>query len=61
MQYYIQLFLMLCLLYSIAGAAVWLIYLSAIVVMAVFPYALGVLLGALAVVSVIAWRRSYGH
>lgn len=61
MEYYIKTFMSLCLLFSIVGAAVWLIYLFAHVAMAVFPYALAVVLGSLAVVSLIAWRRSYGH
>ena len=61
MQYYIQTFLSLCLLCSIMGASVWLTYLFAIVVMAVFPYALAVVLGSLAIVAGIAWRRSHGH
>lgn len=61
MEYYIQTFLSLCLLFSIVGAAVWLIYLFAAVAMEVFPYALAVVLGSLAVVATIAWRRSRGH
>lgn len=61
MEYYIQTFLSLCLLFSIVGAAVWLIYLFAAAAMMVFPYALAVVLGSLAVVAIIAWRRSRGH
>ena len=61
MEYYIQTFLSLCLLFSIVGAAVWLIYLFAAVAMVVFPYALAVVLGSLVIVAIIAWRRSRGH
>ena len=61
MEHYIKTFLSLCLLFTIVGAAVWLIYLSAIIVMAVFPYSLAVVLGALSVVAFVAWRRNYGH
>jgi len=61
MDYYIKTFLSLCLLFSIVGAAVWLIYLFSAVVMIVFPYALAVVLWALFVVAFIAWIRTNGH
>lgn len=61
MGYYIQTFLSLCLLFSIVGAAVWLIYLFAVAAMMVFPYALAVVLGSLADVAINAWRRNRGH
>lgn len=61
MEYYIQTFLSLCLLFSIVGASVWLIYLFAAAAMMVFPYALAVVLVSLTIVAIIAWRRSRGH
>ena len=61
MGYYIQTFLSLCLLFSILGAVVWIIYLFSAALMAVFPYALAVVLGSLAVVAIIAWRHHRGH
>lgn len=61
MEFYIQTFLSLCLMFSIFGALAWLIYLFSAVVMIVFPYALAVVLGSLVVVAFIAWRRTNGH
>ena len=61
MDYYIQTFLSMCLLFSIVGAVVWLIYMFSALMMFVFPYALAVVLGALFVVAIIAWRRSRGY
>lgn len=61
MEYYIQTFMALCLLFSIVGTAVWLIYLFSAAAMVLFPYALSVVLGSLSVVAIIAWRRSRGH
>lgn len=58
---YIRTFLSLCLLFSVVGAVVWIIYLLSAVAMAVFPYALAVVLGSIAIVASIAWRRSRGH
>lgn len=61
MEYYIQTFLSLCLLLSIFGAVVLIIYLFSSALMTIFPYALSVVLGSLVVVAAIAWRRSRGY
>lgn len=61
MDYYIKTFMLLCLLLYIGGAVVWIIYLIAAALMAVFPYALAAVLGSLAIMAIIAWRRSHGH
>ena len=61
MDYYIQLFVHVCLLTATLGSTAWIIYLLAYALMAIFPYALAAAVGTVGVMCIIAWGRSRGH
>ena len=61
MDYYIKLFIHVCMLTATLGSTVWIIYLLAYALMSIFPYAQAAAVGSVGVMCVIAGRRSRGH
>lgn len=57
----VQTFLVVCLVLSIVGAALWVCYIFAKGIMMLFPYVFGVIVGSAIYAAFIAWRRNRGH
>lgn len=61
MVYFIQSFLSICLILALMGASLWVMYFVALVLMWAFPFVAPVVLGALSVLAIIAWRDTRGY